>query len=51
MDIVKILEIKKEIQLNYIKEIIKSFIKNKEEIDDEDDEMKSILIIHKKLPC
>ena len=51
MDIVKILEIKKEIQLNYIKEIIKSFIKSKEEIDDEDDEMKSILIIHIKLLC
>ena len=50
-DIVKKLEKNKDIQLNYIKEIIKSFIKSKEEIDDEDDEMKSILILHIKLLC
>jgi hypothetical protein len=50
-DIVKKLEKNKDIQLNYIKGLIKSFIKNKEEFDDEDDEMKSILILHIKLLC
>jgi len=50
-DIVKKLEKNKDIQLNYIKEIIKSFIKSKEEIDDEDEEKKSILILHIKLLC